>query len=209
MTDFPLTVFLIDDDEDIRKSLQRALEKRGYAVESHASAASFLAAYDPARQGCLLLDYGMPDMNGLELQAHLNELGATIPVIFITGHGGVPESVQAIKAGAVDFLEKPFRQADLVERIETAFAIARDRLNLDERARDQRARFQRLTARELEIVERMIARPSEISSKELAMALGISPRTVDHHRARILEKMNVKSVAELIALATRQSDSTA
>lgn len=209
MTDFPLTVFLIDDDEDIRKSLQRALEKRGYAVESHASAASFLAAYDPARQGCLLLDYGMPDMNGLELQAHLNELGATIPVIFITGHGGVPESVQAIKAGAVDFLEKPFRQADLVERIETAFAIARDRLDLDERARDQRARFQRLTARELEIVERMIARPSEISSKELAMALGISPRTVDHHRARILEKMNVKSVAELIALATRQSDSTA
>lgn len=209
MTDFPLTVFLIDDDEDIRKSLQRALEKRGYAVESHASAASFLAAYDPARQGCLLLDYGMPDMNGLELQAHLNELGATIPVIFITGHGGVPESVQAIKAGAVDFLEKPFRQADLVERIETAFAIARDRLDLDERARDQRARFQRLTARELEIVERMIARPSEISSKELAMALGISPRTVDHHRARILEKMNVKSVAELIALATRQSDRTA
>lgn len=207
MPDLPLTVFLIDDDEDIRKSLQRALEKRDYAVESHASAASFLAAYDPTRQGCLLLDYGMPDMNGLELQAHLNELGATIPVIFITGHGGVPESVQAIKAGAVDFLEKPFRQSDLVERIETAFAIARDRLDLDERARDQRARFQRLTARELEIVERMIARPSEISSKELAMALGISPRTVDHHRARILEKMNVKSVAELIALATRQSDS--
>lgn len=208
MTDFPLTVFLIDDDEDIRKSLQRALEKRGYAVESHASAASFLAAYDASRQGCLLLDYGMPDMNGLELQAHLNHLGATIPVIFITGHGGVPESVQAIKAGAVDFLEKPFRQSDLVERIETAFAIARDRLDVNERARDQRARFQRLTARELEIVERMLARPSEISSKELAMALGISPRTVDHHRARILEKMNVKSVAELIALATRQSDGT-
>lgn len=203
MPDPQLTVFLIDDDEDIRRSLQRALEKRGYAVESHNSAASFLAAYDPARQGCLLLDYGMPDMNGLELQAHLNGLGATIPVIFITGHGGVPELVQAIKAGAVDFLEKPFRQADLVERIETAFAIARDRQDDHERASRHRARFQRLTARELEIVERMIARPSEISSKELAAALGISPRTVDHHRARILEKMNVKSVAELIALAAR------
>ncbi|MCV2445829.1 MULTISPECIES: response regulator transcription factor [Paracoccus] len=203
MTDSPLTVFLIDDDEGIRRSLQRALEKRGYAVESHASAASFLAAYDPARQGCLLLDYGMPGMNGLELQRHLNVLGATIPVIFITGHGGVPESVQAIKAGAVDFLEKPFRQAHLVERIETAFAVARERLDLHEQDRRLRARFQSLTARELEIVQRMIARPSEISSKELAAALGISPRTVDHHRARILEKMNVKSVAELIALATR------
>lgn len=203
MTDSPLTVFLIDDDEGIRRSLQRALEKRGYTVESHASAASFLAAYDPARQGCLLLDYGMPGMNGLELQRHLNVLGATIPVIFITGHGGVPESVQAIKAGAVDFLEKPFRQAHLVERIETAFAVARERLDLHEQDRRLRARFQSLTARELEIVQRMIARPSEISSKELAAALGISPRTVDHHRARILEKMNVKSVAELIALATR------
>ncbi|WP_018001555.1 response regulator [Paracoccus sp. N5] len=203
MTDSPLTVFLIDDDEGIRRSLQRALEKRGYTVESHASAASFLAAYDPARQGCLLLDYGMPGMNGLELQRHLNLLGATIPVIFITGHGGVPESVQAIKAGAVDFLEKPFRQAHLVERIETAFAVARERLDLHEQDRRLRARFQSLTARELEIVQRMIARPSEISSKELAAALGISPRTVDHHRARILEKMNVKSVAELIALATR------
>ena len=203
MSDHPLTVFLIDDDEDIRKSLQRALEKRGYAVESHASAASFLAVYDPGRHGCLLLDYGMPEMNGLELQRHLNGLGATIPVIFITGHGGVPESVQAIKAGAVDFLEKPFRQADLAERIETAFVIARDRLDHEEQRRHHRAKFQRLTARELEIVERMIARPSEISSKELAAALGISPRTVDHHRARILEKMNVKSVAELIALAGR------
>lgn len=203
MSDLPLTVFLIDDDEGIRRSLQRALEKRGYAVESHASAASFLAVYDPDRQGCLLLDYGMPGMNGLELQKHLNGLGATIPVIFITGHGGVPESVQAIKAGAVDFLEKPFRQAHLVERIETAFAIARERLDLDEHDRRMRARFQSLTAREMEIVQRMITRPSEISSKEMAAALGISPRTVDHHRARILEKMGVKSVAELIALATR------
>jgi two-component system response regulator FixJ len=203
MPDPQLTVFLIDDDEDIRRALQRALEKRGYSVQSHASAASFLADFDPDRPGCLLLDYGMPGMNGLELQKHLNALGATIPVVFITGHGGVPESVQAIKAGAVDFLEKPFRQADLVERIETTFAIARERLDHDERDRCLRARFNLLTARELEIVERMIARPSEISSKELASALGISPRTVDHHRARILEKMSVRSVAELIALATR------
>lgn len=201
MPDTKLTVFVIDDDDDIRRSLQRALEKRGYAVESHASAVSFLAGFDPLRQGCLVLDYGMPGMNGLELQSHLNARGASIPVVFVTGHGGVPESVQAIKAGAVDFLEKPFRPAELVARIETAFALARDRLAQDEQSRRQRTRFASLTTREQEIVARMIARPSEISSKELAAALGISPRTVDHHRARILEKMNVKSVAELIALA--------
>lgn len=203
MSDQTLTVFVIDDDEDIRKSLHRALERRGYLVECHASAASFLGGFDPRRAGCLVLDYGMPEMNGLELQKHLNDLGATIPIIFITGHGGVPESVQAIKAGAVDFLEKPFRQTDLVERIETAFAIARGRLADEEQTRRQRAKFDRLTAREQEILARMIARPSEISSKELASALGISPRTVDHHRARILEKMNVRSVAELIALAAK------
>ncbi len=201
MPDPVLTVFVIDDDEDIRKSLQRALEKRGYAVETHDSAAAFLASFDPRRVGCLVLDYGMPEMNGLELQKHLNDRGVAIPIIFITGHGGVPESVQAIKAGAVDFLEKPFRQADLVERIDTAFAQARARIAEDEQSRRQRARFDRLTAREQEIVARMVDRPSAISSKELAAALGISPRTVDHHRARILEKMNVKSVAELIALA--------
>ncbi|WP_199261864.1 response regulator transcription factor [Paracoccus binzhouensis] len=201
MSDVTLTIFVIDDDDDIRRSLARALERRGYAVESHASAQSFLEGYDPRRPGCLILDYGMPGMNGLELQKHMNAMGMAIPIIFITGHGGVPESVQAIKAGAVDFLEKPFRQTDLLERIETAFVIARARLADEEQSRNHRARFERLTAREMEIVERMVARPSEISSKEIAAALGISPRTVDHHRARILEKLNARSVAELIALA--------
>lgn len=201
MTAADLTVFIVDDDEDIRKSLVRALEWRGYAVESHASAQSFLDAYDMRRPGCLILDYGMPDMNGLELQQRLNALNISLPIIFITGHGGIPESVQAIKAGAVDFLEKPFRQSDLIDRIETAFAIAHERIAQDKQSRGRRERLARLTARETEIVERMVARPAEISSKEIAAALGISPRTVDHHRARILEKLGVRSVAELIALA--------
>lgn len=196
-----MTVFLVDDDEDIRLSLSRALGKRGYVVEPHDSAQSFLDAYDDSRPGCLLLDYGMPGMNGLELQRRLNDDGHTIPVIFITGHGGVPESVQAIKGGAIDFLEKPFRQSDLIERIETAFAIARERLSSQVQSRQHEALFARLTAREAEIVARMLQRPAETSSKEIAAYLGISPRTVDHHRARILEKLNVRSVAELIALA--------
>lgn len=200
MPDVPLTVFVVDDDEDIRTSLSRALDKRGFTVEVHASAQSFLAAYDGSRTGCLVLDFGMPGMNGLELQDHLNAGKMPIPIIFITGHGGIPESVQAIKGGAIDFLEKPFRQSALVERIEMAMAVALDRLSTQQRTLHQQALLGRLTARELEIVERIVQEPSEISSKEIASYLGISPRTVDHHRARILEKLGIRSLAELIAL---------
>lgn len=200
-----LTVFVVEDDDGIRTSLARALAMRGYSVETHDSAGSFLAAFETApsgdRPGVLILDYGMPEMNGLELQAHLNGRGATIPIIFITGHGGVPQSVQAIKGGAMDFLEKPFRQSALVERIEQGFQIVRERMAILENSRRHRARFDRLTAREMEIVERIIEAPSATASKEIAQHLGISPRTVDHHRARILEKLGIKSVAELIALA--------
>jgi FixJ family two-component response regulator len=200
MPDVPLTVFVVDDDEDIRTSLSRALEKRGFTVECHTSAQSFLAAYNDGRTGCLILDYGMPGMNGLELQEHLTTLNMPIPIIFITGHGGIPESVQAMRGGAIDFLEKPFRQSTLVERVEAALAIALDRHSTQERSRHQQALLGRLTARELEIVERIVGAPSESSSKDIASYLGISPRTVDHHRARILEKLHIRSIAELIAL---------
>ncbi|MDF3605265.1 response regulator [Paracoccus sp. DMF-8] len=203
MPDAKLTVFVVDDDDDIRKSLSRSLEKRGYEVETHASAQGFLAAYDGARSGCLVLDYGLPGMNGLELQEHLNARKLSIPIIFITGHGGIPQSVQAIKGGALDFLEKPFRQSVLIERIEAAFQIAVERDSARERMQEKAERFDRLTAREQEIVDRILEEPSETSSKEIAGFLGISPRTVDHHRARILEKLGVRSVAELIALAGR------
>ena len=197
----PLTVFLVDDDEAIRSSLLRALGKRGYRVEAHASAASFLAAHRPGHHGCLVLDYGMPGMNGLELQAHLNAIGAELPVIFITGHGGVPESVQAIKGGALDFLEKPFRQTDLIERIDAALEIARSQQATRQDDLRRQAMFDRLTAREMEIVDHIVRHPAETSSKEIALYLGISPRTVDHHRARILEKLDLRSIVELIAVA--------
>lgn len=196
-----LTVFVVDDDPDIRSSLPRALRKRGYDVEAFESAFDFLENYDRSRAGCLVLDHGMPGMTGLELQQHLIGQNYPLPIIFITGHGGVQESVQAIKGGAVDFLEKPFRQAVLIDRINTAFDIALKMMK--EQQEDQRTRslFDRLTLREKEIVERVIATPSETSSKEIGAHLGISPRTVDHHRARILEKLEVRSMAELISLA--------
>lgn len=200
MTDDHLeaTVFVIDDDEDVRTSLIRSMTKRGFQVEAFASAQAFLDSYDPARPGCLVLDYGMPGMNGLELQERLAQAGRHVPIIFITGHGGVPVSVQAMKMGAIDFLEKPFSGEALSERIREAFEI-------DGRAREENAKnaglqekVQTLTAREREIADFIFANPGDASSKGIARALDISPRTIDHHRARILEKMQVRSVGELI-----------
>jgi two-component system response regulator FixJ len=194
-------VFIVDDDEDIRTALTRALTTRGFEVSSFASAQAFIDAHDPDTGGCLLLDYGMPGMNGLELQALLKQQGRDIPVIFITGHGGVPESVQAMKLGAVDFLEKPFRQETLMESIKTA--LQADAANQARRARTREAkrRFATLTDREKEIAELLVSDTSSTSSKQVARTLDISPRTVDHHRARILEKMQVSSVAQLIDLS--------
>ncbi|MBY5935022.1 response regulator [Tateyamaria omphalii] len=191
-------VFLVDDDADIRGSLARALGLRGYVVRPFASAQDFLENYEQDLSGCLLLDYGMPKMDGLQLQKRLNDMGSPLPVIFITGHGGVPESVEAMKMGAVDFLEKPFKQSVLIERIEAALETDRRRRAVDMQISGIVTRFQSLTDREKEISLLLATRPGQNSSKEIARQLGISPRTVDHHRARILAKMDVATVAELV-----------
>ncbi|MDJ0992571.1 MAG: response regulator [Dinoroseobacter sp.] len=197
MDDGPF-VFLVDDDADIRGSLSRALGLRGYSVKPYASAREFLDAQNADLSGCLILDYGMPEMNGLQLQKHLRDQGTLLPIIFITGHGGIPESVEAMKMGAVDFLEKPFKQSILIERIEAALeADARQRAATLQTS-GVLAKFQALTDREREIALILATNPGQNSSKEIARRLGISPRTVDHHRARILEKMGVGSVAELV-----------
>lgn len=193
-----LKIFIVDDDKDIRSSLSRSLSKRGYEIESFSSATSFLSAYNDRTQGCLLLDYGMPELNGLELQKHMVEHNLSIPIIFMTGHGGIPESVQAMKAGAVDFLEKPFKQDALIEAIETAFEKARSGKEEDETKRDLLAKLDRLTSREREVAAFMALNSADTSSKYVSRHLNVSPRTVDHHRARILEKMDMKSVSELI-----------
>jgi FixJ family two-component response regulator len=203
MSNTDLTVYLVDDDDDIRSSLSRALTKRGYKIKAYSSAQDFLDDYDGKGNGCLLLDFGMPQMNGLELQKHMVAKGYSLPIIFITGHGGVPESVQAIKAGAVDFLEKPFRQKTLIDRIDLAFKTELVELDAKEKRRELNSHFERLTEREKEIAQLIASNPSSTSSKDIGRKLDISPRTVDHHRARILEKMDVKSVAELIDISIR------
>lgn len=195
------TVFIVDDDQDIRSALSRSLIKRGFRVETFASAQAFLDGYTCEMYGCLVLDYGMPEMNGLELQEILVNRGTPLPIIFITGHGGVPESVQAIKAGAIDFLEKPFRSEALVDHIKAAFEALTERSETWQKASDAKAKFAALTAREMEIAEYMVSNPSHTTSKDIARALDISPRTVDHHRARILEKMQIKSIMQLVELS--------
>ncbi len=196
------TVFLVDDDPAIRKSLTSALEKRGLRVEVFESAPAFLECYRHDRPGCLLLDLGMPGMSGLELQERLSRANIDIPVIFITGQGDIPQSVQAIKAGAIDFLEKPFQLDVLLARISQAFAAdASARAAREERDR-VRQRFSGLTQREVEIMKLMISGAATMTSKEIAKTLGISHRTVDHHRARIMEKTDARSVAELARLAS-------
>ena len=194
-------IYIVDDDEGIRTSLSRALNTRGYNTQAYPSAQTFLDSFEADRSGCLILDFGMPEMSGLELQQVLVKRGRAIPIIFITGHGGVPEAVQAMKYGAIDFLEKPFKQEMLIKRIDAALELDEKARRVDDKARTTKARFEKLTVREREVAEILVSNPSSSSSKDVARQLGISPRTVDHHRARVLEKMNVHSVAELVDLS--------
>lgn len=195
------TVFLVDDDPAIRKSMPRALGKRGLNVETFESAQSFLDNYQADRSGCLVLDLRLPAMDGLELQQELAQRNMSIPIIFITGHGDIPHSVQALKAGAIDFLEKPFRQETLLQRIEEAFAEDQ-KLRAAKRQEDtMHSRFARLTDRERDVMRLLVSGPANPSSKEIARELSISHRTIDHHRARVMEKTGARSIAELVRMA--------
>src|ERR1700756_4939210 len=191
------TVFVVDDDEGVRNSLRFLLKSVGLAAHAVGSASEFLATYRPSQPGCLVLDVRMPGMSGLELQEQLNLRGAVVPVIFITGHGDVPMAVEAMQAGAFDFLQKPFRDQDLIDRIQRA--LERDRANrteLGERNRI-RERHETLTAREREVLAMVT---SGKANKVMAADLGLSQRTVDIHRARVMEKMGASSLAHLVRM---------
>src|SRR6201997_2404311 len=191
------TVFVVDDDEAVRSSLRLLLKSVGLAATALPTAQEFLAKYDPQQPGCLVLDVRMPGMSGLELQEQLNMRGAIIPVIFITGHGDVPMAVEAMQQGAFDFLQKPFRDQDLIERVQRA--LAKDQLNraeLSERAK-VRERFDSLTPREREVLALVT---SGKANKVMAADLNVSQRTVEIHRARVMEKMGASSVAQLVRM---------
>jgi RNA polymerase sigma factor (sigma-70 family) len=188
-------VYVVDDDEAMRDSLRWLLESAGYRVASFSSAERFLAALRPDGGACLVLDVRMPGLTGLELQQELNRRGASLPIIFITGHGDVPMAVDALKSGAFHFLEKPFQGERLLELIEQA----RTQRTPAEAERAQRrcaaARLATLTQREREVMDLVVLGRK---NKQIAEALAISVKTVEAHRARAMEKMDVTSVAELV-----------
>jgi two-component system, LuxR family, response regulator FixJ len=190
-------VFIVDDDEAVRSSLRLLIKSVGLIPSALGSAREFLEHYDPAQPGCLVLDVRMPEMSGLELQEHLNRQGAIIPVIFITGHGDVPMAVEAMQAGAFDFLPKPFRDQDLINRVQRA--LEKDRANravLNERSLI-RERLESLTPREREVLDMVSSgKPNKI----MAADLGVSQRTVEIHRARVMEKMGASSLAQLVRM---------
>jgi len=199
------TVFIVDDDEAIRNSLRLLLKSVGLAAATLPTAQEFLASYDPQQPGCLILDVRMPGMSGLELQEQLNVRGAIIPVIFITGHGDIPMAVEAMQQGAFDFLQKPFRDQDLIDRIQRA--LAKDKTNRAELAQRSRVRenFGSLTPREREVLDLVTSgKPNKI----MAADLGVSQRTVEIHRARVMEKMHASSLAQLVRMMMDLSEGT-
>jgi RNA polymerase sigma factor (sigma-70 family) len=192
-------VYLVDDEFSVRDSLTLLIESTGQTVKSFASAEAFLDNYDPKKPGCLLLDVRMPSMSGLELQDELLRREISIPIIFISGHAGIPESAKAFRAGALDFLEKPFDNEKLLERIEEA--IKKDIASREQAIeyRKIQNRLEHLTVREQEVLS-LIA--CGHPNKEMARILDISNRTVEAHRASIMEKMQVNSLAELLVIVT-------
>ena len=194
------TVFLVDDDPGVRRSLSRVLREAGFEVQAYESAEAFLARPDTTTRGCLVLDVSMPGLNGLDLQRRLSEAGESMSIVFLTGHGDIPMSVRAIKAGAVDFLTKPVTSETLLATLRSALdqdAIAR---RADEEAAELARRFASLTAREREVLAALVAGQL---NKQIAADLGVVEQTVKFHRARIMERMQARTVAELMHMAAK------
>jgi RNA polymerase sigma factor (sigma-70 family) len=193
-----LTVFIVDDDVAVRDSLALMLGLTGYRVALYSDAEALLAAYRQDWSGCILADLRLPGASGVELQAELRARGSTVPFIVITAHGDVPTARAAFQAQAVDFLEKPFDHAQLLAAIETAFALEDRRIKRSDARRSETDKLAALTPREREVLE-YVARG--LHAKEIGKALGISSRTVEVHKTRIMSKLGVRNIAELVRFA--------
>ena len=192
------TIFIVDDDAAVRDSLSALLEADGFATETFESAKAFLAGYRPKDACCVIADIRMPDMDGLELQEELIRRAWGLPVIIITGHGDVPLAVRAMKAGAVDFIEKPFDDDVLRASIERGIAQSKRTRGESALTQEVAARIAELTAREREVMEHLVAgRPNKV----IAHRMDISPRTVEVHRGRVMEKMHARSLSDLVRMA--------
>ncbi len=197
------TVFIVDDDEAVRDSLSMLLKTVGLAAECYASAQEFLADYDPELPGCLLLDVRMPGMSGIDLQERLVAMHSILPVIFVTGHGDVPMAVHAMRAGAVDFIQKPFNEQNLLDRIQQAIEQDRKSRELLSRREEIAKRIATLTAREREV---MLLVVEGKANKVIAINLGVSERTVEIHRGRVMHKMGAQSLPHLVRIVLQLDD---
>lgn len=190
-------IYIVDDDDSMREAIELLLRTVGYQTVPFARASEFLAKYNPDQHAALVLDVRMPEMSGLEVQQQLNRAGAMLPVIFMTGHGDIPMAVQAMKDGAFDFLTKPFRDQDLIDRINTALKQDKENRAELERHADLRRRAASLTAREREVMALVV---DGKANKVIAIDLGLSERTVEIHRANVMEKMGARSIAHLVKM---------
>ena len=198
MTEAEPIVFVVDDDPSVRSSTERLVRSAGFTVKTFGSAAEFLESPRPQGPACLVLDVRLPGQSGLDLQRELAESGVRIPVIFMTGHGDIPMTVRAMKAGAVEFLTKPYRKNNLLEAIRAS--SERDRASRKERleARALRERYEQLTPRERQVMAHVVA---GLLNKQIAGELATSERTIKFHRAHIMQKMEAESLAELVGMA--------
>jgi FixJ family two-component response regulator len=196
------TVYVVDDDEAVRDSLQWLLEGKDYRVRCFDSAESFLSRYDPREVACLIVDIRMGGMTGLELQDKLVERRSPLPIVFITGHGDVPMAVDTMKKGAMDFIQKPFKEDDLVSLVERMLDSARESFSDHQNAANRDALLSKLTGREAQVLERIVAGRL---NKQISDDLGISIKNVEAHRANIMEKLNANTVADLLKIALGQN----
>jgi len=188
-------IYVVDDDEAMRDSMNWLLEGEGYAVACFESGEHFLAAFRDDMRGCLVLDVRMPEMSGLELHEHLADRGSALPVIFVTGHGDVPMAVGALQRGACDFIEKPFHNEDLLARIQRALSVDCEQATRRRRTDAITQRLELLTQREREVMDLVVAGKL---NKQIADTLDISMKTVEAHRARVMDKMGARTLAELV-----------
>lgn len=196
-------VYLVDDDDAVRRSVGFMLKTSGFDVRNYGSGADFLKESRSLDDGCVLLDIRMPGMDGLEVQQALADKGVALPVVIMTGHGDVPLSVRAMKAGAVDFIEKPFEKAALLAALEQAFDLLSRGEAVQDRAQAAHVRLQALTPRERDVLDGLT---QGLPNKTIAYDLGISPRTVEIHRANLMAKLNVRSLSEALRLAFAAQD---
>ena len=199
------TVYVVDDDEAVRDSVQWLLEGKDFRVRCFESAESFLSRYDPREIACLVVDIRMGGMSGIELQDRLIERKSPLPIVFITGHGDVPMAVDTMKKGALDFIQKPFKEDELVAVVERMLDRAKELFADSQQAASRDALLAKLTSREAQVLERIVAGRL---NKQIADDLGISIKTVEAHRANIMEKLNANTVADLLKIALGQGQQT-